>query len=593
MKSSSKHLPTFIWSFLKHYKWKVWGIALSIFIASSLTIADSYLLKILIDKISSNQNNFDFFKNKESLSIVVLFIMLNICHNFTFRVYNYLHLRIFPEIRFKISSAIFSYLTAHCYQYFQKNMTGALANKIQNISENIENIFTPVFNMSYIFFIILMATITAYTINIYFALFLIIWVLLFVSISLVLSKSIMVYSQDLAEGRSILSGRYVDSLMNIFNINIFSRQIFEKQYLDKISYEVMKKDIALRWKLVKLWAIQGILCSLILGVIVFTLIFLRSKAIISTGEFVFIITITITIIQQVLGVAELIARIIEQYGICNQAFSMIYVHHNITDTKNAKPLKIDGGEIAFKNVRFGYTKKKTLFYNLNLKIISKQKVGLVGCSGSGKTTFVNMLLRLFDIQEGEIQIDKQNIKDVTLSSLREYISFIPQNPTLFHRSFMDNIRYGKLEASGEEVIEAAKKANVHEFILSTPQGYNSLLGENGIKISGGQRQRIAIARAILKNSPILILDEATSSLDSVTEALIQEGLKELMHDKTVIIIAHRLSTLLMTDRILVLDQGKIIEDGSHHELITKNRIYSTFWNSQIGGFLKDSSKNFA
>ena len=217
-----------------------------------------------------------------------------------------------------------------------------------------------------------------------------------------------------------------------------------------------------------------------------------------------------------------------------------------------------------------------------------QKVGLVGFSGSGKTTFVNLIVRLFDLSSGVIKIDNQNIKEVTQSSLRENIGFIPQDPILFHRSLMENIRYGNVNASDDEVIQAAIKAHAHEFITLTKDGYHSLVGERGVKLSGGQRQRISIARAILKNAPILILDEATSALDSVTEAYIQDSLAILMQGKTVIIIAHRLSTLLEMDRILVFDQGKIVEDGTHLELLAKNGLYKILWGAQVGGFLLDA-----
>jgi ATP-binding cassette subfamily B protein len=214
----------------------------------------------------------------------------------------------------------------------------------------------------------------------------------------------------------------------------------------------------------------------------------------------------------------------------------------------------------------------------------------VGFSGSGKSTFVNLILRLFEAQGGTIKIDGQNILDVTQDSLRENVSMIPQDPQLFHRSLMENIRYGRLEASDDEVIEAAKKAQAHEFILQTELQYESLVGERGVKLSGGQRQRIAIARAILKDSPILILDEATSSLDSVTEKKIQLGLENLMQGRTVVVVAHRLSTISHMDRILVFDQGRIIEDGSHQQLLLRDGHYAHLWNMQAGGFLPEKDQ---
>ncbi len=283
-------------------------------------------------------------------------------------------------------------------------------------------------------------------------------------------------------------------------------------------------------------------------------------------------------------------------GKCNQSLWTLFVPQDIKDMENASDLVITNGQITFMHVKFHYKGVNPLFQNKSITIEAGQKVGLVGYSGSGKSTFVNLILRLYDVTDGHIFIDGQDIRECTQDSLRSNIAIIPQEPSLFHRTLMENIRYGRIDATDEEVIESAKKAHAHEFISKLPQGYGSLVGERGVKLSGGQRQRIAIARAILKNAPILILDEATSQLDSVTESYIQESLWELMNSpdkasgkgrKTTIVIAHRLSTLLHMDRILVFDQGKIVEDGTHTELLARGGMYKTLWNAQVGGFLPD------
>lgn len=225
-----------------------------------------------------------------------------------------------------------------------------------------------------------------------------------------------------------------------------------------------------------------------------------------------------------------------------------------------------------------------MFEDKSIVISAGQKVGLVGYSGAGKSTFINLILRLFEVQNGRILIDDQDIKNVTQESLHQAITMVPQDPSLFHRTIMENIRYGRLDASDDEVKKAAQSACAHEFILKLPLGYDTLVGERGVKLSGGQRQRISISRAILKNSPILILDEATNQLDSVNEKDIQESLWNLIQDKTTIIVAHRLSTLLNMDRILVFNQGKIVQDGTHNELLGRG-LYKTLWDAQISGFL--------
>ena len=234
------------------------------------------------------------------------------------------------------------------------------------------------------------------------------------------------------------------------------------------------------------------------------------------------------------------------------------------------------------DVNFNYIKDKKTIADFSLTINGGNKVGLVGFSGAGKSTVVQLMTKLYDIDKGDIIIDGQSIKDINRQSLRENIAFIPQDPSLFHRSIFENIQYGCTAADHNQIIRAAKQAHAHEFISQMPQGYETLVGEKGVKLSGGQRQRIAISRAILKNAPILILDEATSSLDSITEELIKQSLNSAMSNRTVIVIAHRLSTLLSMDTIVVMDQGKIIEQGSHSELITQNGFYKNLWDTQSG-----------
>ena len=248
---------------------------------------------------------------------------------------------------------------------------------------------------------------------------------------------------------------------------------------------------------------------------------------------------------------------------------------------------IERGRIEFRDVSFAYAAEQPIFQHLNVTIPAGQRVGLVGFSGSGKSSFVSLILRLYDPQSGRILIDGQDIRAMTQDSLHSQLSLIPQDPNLFHRSLLENIRYGRLEATDEEVVDAARKAHAHEFIMKIKEQYASLVGERGVKLSGGQRQRIAIARVVVKNAPILILDEATSSLDSITEQAIQETLNDVMQDKTVIVVAHRLSTIAHLDRILVFDQGRIVEDGTHEELLAQGGGYHQLWSRQAGGFVLD------
>ena len=278
-------------------------------------------------------------------------------------------------------------------------------------------------------------------------------------------------------------------------------------------------------------------------------------------------------------------------GTCNQALSIIKQPHEITDLPNALPLQVTKGEIIFNDVSFHYENNKPLFKHLAVKIKPGEKVGLVGYSGGGKSTFIKLILRLIDTKSGQILIDNQDIKAITKGSLRRQIGTIPQEPELFHRTIMENIKFARTKASDEEVIEAAKKARCHDFIMDLPEQYHSLVGERGVKLSGGQKQRIAIARAFLKNAPILILDEATSSLDSLTESEIHEALHQVMANKTTIVIAHRLSTLKDMDRILVFVNGEIIEDGELNTLLeNKESHFYKLWRMQAEGFIPSISE---
>lgn len=368
-------------------------------------------------------------------------------------------------------------------------------------------------------------------------------------------------------------------------VNLSSSKEYELNFLNTILARFSEAYVNKELQFFYFHGIQGMLIAFMIGVNSFLLIYLYKFNQINIGDFTLIFKLSIEIGHMLWWTMDVVETFNREYARGSESFNFIFVPIRVKDKLNAKKLLIEKSTITFSDVNFFYHGNKKIFNNLSIEITSGEKIGLVGYSGAGKTTFVNLILRMYDIEKGKILIDDVNIADVTKKSLHELISIIPQEPLLFHRSLFENIQYGSFEKNEQEIILAAKKAFAHDFIMKLPEQYKSLVGDRGIKLSGGQRQRIAIARAFLKNAPILILDEATSQLDSITEKLIQESLIELMVGKTTIIIAHRLSTLERVDRILVFDNGKIVEDGPHSRLIEQNGLYKKLWDSQVGGYI--------
>lgn len=592
----SNRLPTSLLKFILHFL-KPHPLAIAALVGFSMLSGtygtiNSYLTKVLIDYVAVFGNeNADLFK---MLFFPALFFLLNYeMHNLSWRGVQYIKLSTGPKIQGDITRQMFAYAEKNSFRYFQDNFSGTIASNITRIAEDVFEIITNIAP-----FLIRQITqttfalVSMYFINPIFCAVFFAWIIFFVSVSFFFSKKVMSLSDELAGSRSELSGKITDSISNVNNVRLFSREKYEVNFLNRFLNVVAEKYRKQEWFSLKLSLVQGISITLLMGALILALVSLKKHNLVTVGDFAFILGLGLYVTEGVWYFMEQIHRLNDLIGSSNQSLRMILVPQEITDMPQAKKMEIHQGEIAFQDVSFRYKKHHNLFENKSVTILGGQRVGLVGYSGSGKTTFVNLIVRLFDLSSGAIKIDNQNISEVTQESLRENIGFIPQDPVLFHRSLMDNIRYGKINATDEEVIEAAIKAHAHEFITLTPDGYQSLVGERGIKISGGQRQRISIARAILKNAPILILDEATSALDSVTEGFIQDSLNTLMQGKTVIVIAHRLSTLLKMDRILVFDKGKIVEDGTHQSLMAQQSMYFTLWNSQVGGFLLDEVRDF-
>lgn len=499
----------------------------------------------------------------------------------------------FPKVEKQIRMYLFSHMHDHSHSYFADQFAGNIANKISDMVENVTHILQLTLTVFIPTFVaVIIASVIFYSLNSVFATILMGWALIDIGIGIMYASRCAHYSHIHSETRSQLNGRIVDSLTNYFSVKIFDNKKYELQYVRSLQEREQQQNTQQIMYVERVRLALGILTLLGPGIALNGYAYwCWSHHLITVGDIVLIFNTSWNIIMMLWWSSIELPNFFKQVGICRQALSLLQEPHSLTNAPNAQVLNVPHGKIQFQKVHFQYGHSTPLFSDKSVTIQAGQKVGLVGYSGSGKTTFANLMLRLFDLQSGQILIDGQNIAEVTQESLRQKITLIPQDPSLFHRSLMENIRYGRPEASDEEVIEAAKRAHAHEFIMALPENYDAQVGERGIKLSGGQRQRIAIGRAILKNAPILILDEATSALDSFTEAQIQESLSSLMKDKTTLVIAHRLSTLLNMDRILVFDRGKIVEDGTHASLIAKKGLYQSLWNAQVGGFLPDAPQD--
>lgn len=584
----------FTYTFLRGYKWPLLGIMFLASLTGFYGTIISYLIKILIDTIaaidvqdSSGAGNII----KVSMWPAIFFVLNYEMHDILWRGVDYLNLKTAPKIKNHIIGDVFAYVHKHSIGFFQENFAGTISSNITILVDNIERII----HNSLLFVIttvvqLMIALVAMYSVNIIFCLGLLSWVIGFLIVRFLLAARAKALAHDYALSQSMVSGKLVDSFQGVALARLFARSHFESFYLLKYLEVMREKFIAKEWFVfvVSFW--QGLSISALISFMLFFLVKLRTQNLVSIGDFALILGLVLTITKNMWTLTKHIDTINDAIGKCNQSLKMLLSALDIEDNHNAQALKVIKGDIDFKAVQFQYQGAQPLFYNQSLHIASGERVGLVGYSGSGKSTFVNLILRLFEVSAGQILIDGQDIKQVTPCSLRNNIGMIPQDPVLFHRSVMENIRYGSLEATDLEVMQAAKKAQAHEFIQNLSYGYETLVGERGIKLSGGQRQRISIARAILKNAPILILDEATSQLDSITENEIQDSFWALMKGKTTLVIAHRLSTLLHMDRIIVFDKGKIVEDGTHSMLLANGGLYKMLWDAQIGGLLPKEDK---
>lgn len=571
--------------FLRPYYWhNIIAFIVSVYWACDLVMRP-YVLKKIIDQVAES--------NAETLWPNILTwvsfycIMMFLMHTM-FRLEDYvIDIRFIPHLRQRITQYVTERMFNQDYIYYQKYTFGNLSHKLTDLTTSIPDVVHLFWNhlarriLMLIFGVAILAQVHGV-----FALFLASWSAFFLTISFFCMRKIRDCSKIWAEHRSVVTGRVVDVLSNILSVKLFTRQKNEHQNVMLSADDARRSEEKLHWRSFILWIIYGYSFVLMQIANFYILIQGRLSGWVTPGDFAFVLGLNFSIVGYVSDLAGDFMKIAEHWGKITQAFFALNQKPQINDVVDARPIQLSRGEITFDNVDFAYDTQSCLFQNFSLHIPGGQRVGLVGYSGGGKTTFVNLILRLFDVQKGKIYIDHQNIRNVTQHSLHESIAVVAQDSGILNMSIFDNIAYGMHDATFPCVEKAAKQAAIHEFIQTLPQRYQTKIGSQGIKLSGGQKQRIAIARALVKNANMLIFDEATAQLDTITESYVQKAFDYAMSSKkTTIVIAHRLSTLLCMDRLLVFDAGQIVEDGCHDELLKKRGIYYQLWTMHANGII--------
>ena len=517
---------------------------------------------------------------------VAMMIGLDVAAIFTRRLGLLYDLRVTPWIVKQVSHDVSGYLMGHSARFLADQSSGKLASRAGQLSGDLCHMmgilefdfFFPLISALITFFML-------FSVNWSCGVLFVVWIVILAFMFRKYAGKIRFVSEKEAEKGATVVGRIVDIVSNALTVKCFSNWGYEKKLLTPL-LDAHKKEMEKLFAMQNnIQTVQSLVVSLFRLTMIGLCLFLWTQNKVTTGNIVLTLLLCNTMVESVRYMMFAYNSWSRVVGSMRNALSSIFSPYEIQESPHAQSLKVTQGQIDFQNVDFGYRSKSGVFKHFNLSIRPGERVGLVGISGSGKSSLIHLLQRFYDVNGGQILIDGQDIRSVTQESLHRAISFVPQDTSLFHRSLYENIAYGHPGANKNQIMRASRLAYAHDFISKTDKGYQTFVGDRGVKLSGGQRQRIAIARAILKRAPILILDEATSALDSESEINIQKSLKNLMKGKTVIAIAHRLSTLREMDRIVVMHRGKVIEQGKPAELLKKKGKYAHLWELQTQGFL--------
>ena len=554
-----------------------------------LQYGNPFVMGLIVDRVSEGGVGPDQVFEVFGVYVVVL-ILVNFFGQACSKLQDYTLWKLEIAVSYDLATESFDALSNQSMSFHSNRFGGTLVSQTTKFmsayNQMVENLtfpFIPVVCSVISTCVLLLPRVPAYVAV------LMVLLVIYVAISYIMYKRILSLNEQAAGAQNQLLGELSDAVANILAVKTYGREDYERGLFDRANREVVQKDT----KRIMASLVRGIItASLAVVIMAVASIFIAGGNAwfgITPGTLVMMFTYTYTITNQFNFINTGLQRFNRAFGDAAGLTQVLDEPRLVADAPDAKPLVVTEGAIEFRDLDFWYTDgnaKTQVFDKFQLSIPAGQRVGLVGMSGAGKTTLTKLLLRLSDIQEGQILVDGQNVADITQQSLRRQIAYVPQEALLFHRTIAENIGYGKPGATMDEIREAARQANALEFIEQLPQGFDTVTGERGVKLSGGQRQRVAIARAMLADCPILVLDEATSALDSESERLVQDALGKLMAGRTAIVVAHRLSTVASLDRIVVLDHGKIVEDGPHAELIEMGGAYAHLWNRQTGAYLE-------
>ncbi|MFR5000124.1 MAG: ABC transporter ATP-binding protein [Slackia sp.] len=581
-----------------HYYWQVtrrhFGL-FSLLMASTflfvalLSYGNPYVMSLIVDRVSAGSVSSDQVFPAFGPFIFAL-IAINVCGQAASKLQDYAMYKLQIAASYDLATMSFDALCNQSMSFHSNRFGGTLVSQTtkfmsayQLLLETITFPFLPV-----VCSVVFTCAILAPRVPVYVAILMVL-LAVYAGVSYYMYKRILHLNEQAAGAQNHLSGELSDSVANILAVKTYGREDYERSLFDAANKDVVARDSKRMWASLTRGIITACITVVIMAVVSVFIAGGNAWYGITPGTLVMMFTYTYTVTNQFNFINNGLQRFNRAFGDASGMTATLDEPRLVADSPDAFDLEVREGAIDFSDIGFDYVDggvKTRVFDHFDLHIPAGQRVGLVGASGAGKTTLTKLLLRLSDIQEGRIEIDGCNIADATQRSLRRRIAYVPQESLLFHRSVAENIAYGKPDATMDEIREAARRANALEFIERLPQGFDTVTGERGVKLSGGQRQRIAIARAMLADCPILVLDEATSALDSESEKMVQDALAELMRGRTAIVVAHRLSTVASLDRIVVLEGGRIVEDGPHAELIEAGGVYARLWSRQTGAYLE-------